>query len=100
MVKGMGLRGARLSLVMVTGRQKSEASEVKRLKAFWSSGETGQRIRWFSIYCIYCRGWIVGMLWPYGWVCYGMAGKGEDKESQSVEVLQDEQAMTQLTGDS
>lgn len=39
-VKGIVVRGVRLSAVMVTGRQKIEGSEVKRLKASWSSEET------------------------------------------------------------
>jgi hypothetical protein len=39
--KGIGDNGVRLSAVMVTGRQKIEGSEVKRLKASWSSEETG-----------------------------------------------------------
>lgn len=40
-VNSIGLRGVRLSDVIVTGRQKVESSEVKRVKASWSSGETG-----------------------------------------------------------
>lgn len=40
-VKGTGVRGVRLSDVIVTGRQKVEVSEVKRVKASWSSEETG-----------------------------------------------------------
>ena len=38
--KGIGDWGARLSEVMVMGRQKREESLVKVVKASWSSGET------------------------------------------------------------
>ena len=37
---GIGSRGVRLSDVIVTGRQKLVVSELKRLKASWSSWET------------------------------------------------------------
>lgn len=40
-LNGMGSRGVRLSEVIVTGRQKVELSELKRVKASWSSEETG-----------------------------------------------------------
>lgn len=40
-MKGIGSSGVRLSEVIVTGRQKVELSEVKRVKASWSSEETG-----------------------------------------------------------
>jgi hypothetical protein len=40
-VKEIGVRGVRVSPVMVTGRQKVEGSVVKWLKASWSSEETG-----------------------------------------------------------
>jgi hypothetical protein len=40
-VNGIGSSGVRLSDVIVTGRQKLEVSEVKRLKASCSSEETG-----------------------------------------------------------
>lgn len=42
--KGIWSSGVRLSDVMVTGRQKLEVSEVKRLKASCSSEETGYRV--------------------------------------------------------
>lgn len=38
--KEMGDLGVRLSPVMVTGRQKRDASVEKRVKASWSSVET------------------------------------------------------------
>lgn len=40
-VKGIAGKGVRVSAVMVTGRQKVEGSVVNRLKASWSSEETG-----------------------------------------------------------
>lgn len=42
--KPIGVSGASFSDVMVTGRQKLEVSEVKRLKASCSSEETDYRI--------------------------------------------------------
>lgn len=39
-VNWIGERGVKLSEVIVTGRQKVESSELKRVKASWSSGET------------------------------------------------------------
>lgn len=38
--KGIGSSGVRVSPVIVTGRQKREASELKLAKAFLSSEET------------------------------------------------------------
>jgi hypothetical protein len=39
--KEIGGSGVRVSAVMVTGRQKVEGSELKRVKASCSSAETG-----------------------------------------------------------
>lgn len=39
-VNGIGVSGVRLSDVIVTGRQKVDVSEVKRVKASWSSEDT------------------------------------------------------------
>lgn len=48
--KGIAGCGVRVSPVMVTGRQKRDASELKRVKASWSSVETVWRLdtEWFN----------------------------------------------------
>ena len=48
----MEVRGWRLSVVIVTGRQKMESSEVKVVKALWSSGETISRLVLIQVYLL------------------------------------------------